>query len=385
MHSTEEKYKSRTNAKNPWMNIFSSDFQKIINGGFKSMKSKFFVLFLIITMIGVVFGEGKAEKETRVEQAAKEKYVFYFPSHIGGADPNMQVWQKAIEDFQELFPVEIKYFATTEFSIESFKQYIETSIAAKPDGIMVPVVDPVAVEEPLRRAIKNGIPVMALNIPDPRPFNEKIPYLGFVGEDSIATGRALARRVLQEFAPAKPKHAAAAVALIGHVSLEQRAQGFIEEMKANGVKAERVATDLPETHAKETMTAYIMKNPDVDVIFSTATYNTPWMWSVMTQLNKTKEITLVSVDASPTSLEAVAQWENPDPNVPKAVATHSQNMFMQVWYAAEALYIYNRYGMEPPSIIATGPIVIDSSNVETWQMIVKGFFGDKGYNDNILW
>ncbi len=350
------------------------------------MKRKLFLVIVIfVVTIGALFAEGQREEAARMEAAAKEKYVFYFPSHIGGADPNMQVWQKAIEDFQALYPVEIKYFATTEFSIESFKQYIETAIAAKPDGIMVPIVDPVAVDEPLRSAIKSGIPVMALNILDPRPFNEKIPYLGFVGEDSIATGRALARRVLQEFAPRKPKHAAAAVALVGHVSLEQRAQGFIEEMKANGVKAERVATDAAEAHAKETMTAYVMKNPDVDVIFSTATYNTPWMWEVMEQLKKTKDITLVSVDGSPTSLEAVAQWGNPDPSVPKAVATHSQNMFMQVWYAAEALYIYNRYGMEPPSLIATGPLVIDSGNVETWQKIVRGFFGDKGYQDNVLW
>jgi simple sugar transport system substrate-binding protein len=335
-------------------------------------------LFLVILILGVVIGSVLAE-------AQEKKYIFYFPSHIGGADPNMQVWQKAIADFQKLYPVEIKYFATTEFSIESFKQYIETAIAAKPDGIMVPIVDPVAIEEPLRKAIASGIPVMALNILDPRPINERIPYLGFVGEDSIATGRALASRVLQEFASKKPKRAAAAVALVGHVALEQRAQGFIAEMEANGVKAERVATDAAEPHAKETMTAYLMKNPDTDVIFSTATYNTPWMWSVMKQLQKTKDITLVSVDESPTSLEAVAQWGNPDPNVPKVLATHAQNMFMQVWYAAEALYIYNRYGMEPPAVIATGPIVIDIKNVKTWQKIVQGSFGEKGYKDNILW
>ena len=154
-------------------------------------------VFLIILMLGLIIGAVFAE-------AQEEKYIFYFPSHIGGADPNMQVWQKAIEDFQELYPVEIKYFATTEVSIESFKQYIETAIAANPDGIMVPIVDPVAIEEPLRKAIESGIPVMALNILDPRPFNERIPYLGYVGEDSIATGRALAMRVLQEFAPKNP-------------------------------------------------------------------------------------------------------------------------------------------------------------------------------------
>jgi simple sugar transport system substrate-binding protein len=341
---------------------------------------KTFLRALVIVLVfilagGVVFNASAQQK----------KYVFYFPSHIGGADPNMQVWQKAIKDFCELYPVEIKYFATPTYNVESFKQFVETSVAAKPDGIMLPILDPVAIEEALRKAIKSGIPVMALNVPDARPFDQKIPYLGYVGEDSLATGRALARRVLQELAPKKPKRVAAAVALIGHVALEARAQGFIAEMADAGVKGERVATDVPETHAKETMTAYLMRNPDVDVIFSTATYNTPWMWDVMSRLRKTKDITLVSVDESPTSLEAVAQWKNPDPSVPKVLATHAQNMYMQVWYAAEALYIYNRFGMEPPQSIATGPIVIDINNVKTWQRIVKDTFGEKGYKDNILW
>jgi simple sugar transport system substrate-binding protein len=344
------------------------------------MKNRGRFLRLLTVALVLVLAAGAA-----VSVGAQKKYVFYFPSHIGGADPNMQVWQKAIADFTALYPVDIKYFATTTYSVESFKQFVETAIAAHPDGIMVPIVDPVAIDEPLRRAIKSGIPVMALNIADPRPVNERIPYLGFVGEDSLATGRALAQRVLREFAPNKPKRAVAAVALIGHAALEARAQGFIQEMTENGVKAERLATDVPEAHAKEIMTAYLMRNPDTDVIFSTATYNTPWTWDVMSRLRKTKDITLVSVDESPTSLEAVAQWKNPDPNVPKALATHAQNMFMQVWYAAEALYIYNRYGMEPPSIIATGPIVIDINNVKTWQKIVKDTFGEKGYKDNVLW
>ncbi len=236
-------------------------------------------LFFAILICGLLIGAGFV-------QAQEEKYVFYFPSHIGGADPNMQVWQKAIDDFQQLFPVEIKYFATTEFSIESFKQYIETAIAAKPDGIMVPIVDPVAIDEPLRKAIESGIPVMALNIPDARPFNERIPYLGFVGEDSIATGKALARYVLQEWGQ-KGKRAAAAIAWWGMFPWS-RGTGVHRRDGSQRRQAERVATDSAETHAKETMTAYVMKNPDTDVIFSTATYNTPWMWSVMKRLQKPK-------------------------------------------------------------------------------------------------
>jgi len=44
-------------------------------------------------------------------QEKEAKYVFYFPSHIGAADPNMKVWTTAIKDFESRYPeVKIRYF-----------------------------------------------------------------------------------------------------------------------------------------------------------------------------------------------------------------------------------------------------------------------------------
>jgi len=311
-------------------------------------------------------------------QAKEAKYVFYFPSHIGAADPNMKVWTTAIKDFESRYPeVKIRYFATVEFSIRKFKEFVETAVAAGPDGIMLPIVDPEAVEKPLQMAIEKGIPVVALNIEDPRPQPDKIDYLSYVGESGYKTGWELGERVLEEFAPDKPKHVVSEVALIGHACLEARAKGMVDVMEKNGVKAKRLGTGAKESEAKELLTAYLMAHPDVDVVFSTATYSTPWTWSVLKRLGKTDKITMVTVDASPTSIEAVIDG--------KALATHSQNMYLQVYLAAEELYFYNAYGMDPPAEILTGPIVIDKTNVEKWKNAIQKLWGKKAYEQYILW
>jgi len=335
---------------------------------FKTCKSKLLISVLLIGILlcGVF------------NVYAQEKYVFYFPSHIGAGDPNLRVWTIAIEDFESRYPeVEVKYFATAEFDIRQFKEYVETAIAANPDGIILPIVQPEAIEEPLQRAIEQGIPVMAINIDDPRPQPDKIDYLGYIGESGYKTGWDLGERVLKEFAPNKPKHVVSEVALLGHVCIEARAQGFVDVMEENGVKATRLATGDKESEAKALLTSFIMANPDVDVVLSTATYATPWTWSVLENLKKTNDITMVTVDASPTSLEAVIDG--------KALATHSQNMYMQVYLGLEMLYFYNAYGMDPPKEILTGPIIIDKANVEKWKNSVQKLWGEEVYKNNILW
>ena len=56
---------------------------------------------------------------------------------------------------------------------------LEQAIATNPDGLAVPIVSSEAFDGPLRKAIEKGIPVVAFNIPDQRPKEERIPYLTY--------------------------------------------------------------------------------------------------------------------------------------------------------------------------------------------------------------
>jgi len=122
---------------------------------------------LLVVVLGLTVGLSIAA------MAGEAKYTFYFVSHIGPADPNMLWLTKSIDAIKKVLPVEVIYSAPEVFSIEKQRELLEAAIAAKPDGLIVPITDPVALEEPLRRAIAQGIPVVASNIEDPRPEPEK--------------------------------------------------------------------------------------------------------------------------------------------------------------------------------------------------------------------
>lgn len=333
------------------------------------MKNKqiLFLLFLVLFLfVGLTMKPAVAE--------AAPKYTFWFVSHIGPADPNMLWLTTSIKDFEKRYPeVSIKYVAPEEFSVKKQLEYLDTAIAAKPDGLIVPITDPAALEDTLKRAIDAGIPVVASNIEDPRKPPEKIPYLTYVGGDEYQTGYKLGGRLLKEITP---KHVLIAIPHVGHVGAEMRAKGMIDAVTPVGAKVEKLAIGDEASHAIEVLTAYLKRNADVDAIFTTAMLASTWIYSVMENLGRT-DIKLIGVDASPCSLEGIIAG--------KMLATHSQGFYLQGYLPPEWLYFYLEYGFVPPPNVLTGPIIIDKSNAESFRKLAVSIFGQKIYDELILW
>jgi simple sugar transport system substrate-binding protein len=77
-------------------------------------------------------------------------------------------------------------------------ELLDEAVAAQPDGIIASLPDARAVQDPLGRAIGDGIPVIAINMPDRRPAAERIRYVSYVGPDDVEGGRLAAIRLLAE-------------------------------------------------------------------------------------------------------------------------------------------------------------------------------------------
>lgn len=333
------------------------------------MKNKQILLLLFLVLFLFV---GLAMKPAVAEEAPK--YTFWFVSHIGPADPNMLWLTTAIKDFEKRYPeVSVKYVAPEEFSVKKQLEYLDTAIAAKPDGLIVPITDPTALEDTLKRAIDAGIPVIASNIEDPRKPPEKIPYLTYVGGDEYQTGYKLGERLLKEITP---KHVLIAIPHVGHVGAEMRATGMIDAVTPVGAKVEKLAIGDEASHAIEVLTAYLKRNTDVDAIFTTAMLASTWIYSVMDNLGRT-DIKLIGVDESPCSLEGIIAG--------KMLATHSQGFYLQGYLPPEWLFFYLEYGFVPPPNVLVGPIIIDKSNVESFKKLTMSVFGQKIYEELILW
>jgi len=292
-------------------------------------------------------------------------YNFYVVSHGGPGDPFWGVVMKGMKEAAEFITkgtddtINATYAGPAKYSVEELVNMLNSAIATKPDGIAVTITDPAAVDEPLRRAIAQGIPVIAINVPDPRPEGEKIPYLFYVGGDEYLSGRKAAQKIL---AVRKPKSAVVTIHEIGHIGLEYRAKGFIEVMTENGVPAEKLATYLDPTQAIEILKGYFSKNPDTDAIFTLGSIDSAYVLTFLKEQGLVGKVLHGAFDVSDEVVHAIKEGTT--------LFTISQQQYLQGYLPIHFLYLYNKYNFLPSNDVLTGPGFIDASNVKSVEELV---------------
>jgi len=337
--------------------------------GHRKLPMLFAVVVLLATILAGCGGQGASQSPATT---GKSQYTFYFVSHIGPADPNMSWLTTSIAEAEKEFPVNVKYVAPETFSVEAQVNLLETAIAAKPDGLIVPITDSTALQGPLDQAIASGIPVIAANIPDMRPIGQRIPYLTYVGGDEYQTGVLMAQEILQQFKPNVPRRVACAIGDVGHAGAEARCKGLADGMKSAGVTVDKVAiTDEPST-ITNVMRAYLVAHKDTDAIWNVTLLTTPFVYKVVQGLGMLNQVKMAAVDESPLAIEGILQG--------KLIATHSQQFWLQGYLPVMWLYLYKKYGYMPPPTELVGPVIIDKTNAAQWKTRLINIFGQQKYN-----
>lgn len=286
------------------------------------------------------------------------RYTFYYISHGGPGDPWWAPVIKAAELAGSLLGVKVVYLGPEKFSIKWLVDAIESAIAAKPDGIIVTITDYKAVEEPLRRAIAAGIPVIAVNVPDPRPPEERIPYLGYIGQEEYQAGYELAKYVIKWFKDKfgrLPKLAFVGIHEPGHVGLELRAKGIADAFKEAGAPytPEKLDITVDPTKAYEIMSSYLAAYPDVEVIFTLGPLGAHPAIKLVTDKGLKGKVWVATVDLDPIILDGIMN--------DIVIAAISQQPFAQGFLPVVFMYLYVEYGIKPPEHIPTGPTVVDKA------------------------
>ena len=317
--------------------------------------------------------------------AQDEEYRFVMVSHIGSNDPNMKWLTLSMEAFEEKYPdVTTEYISTNNYSVQEHVRLLEQAISTQPDGIAVPIVSSDAFEGPLRKAIEQGIPVVAFNIPDPRPVGERIPYLTYVGGDEYLTGLKLGQHALAAAEAGTiptPTGVVCAVHDAAHQGLKARCKGMMDAMADTGAKYEELFISAEPATARNTLQSYLQANPETNYIFTVASWSSPWAWGVANEMNLSPDVdgegvTVITVDASPVALAGIKRGH--------VLATNSQGFWLQGYAPMEWLYWYHELGYEPQSDILTGPIIVDASNIDHWEGLVRNIFG-AAYDEQDTW
>ncbi|TGG96052.1 sugar ABC transporter [Natronospirillum operosum] len=301
-------------------------------------------------------------------------------SHIGANDINARWFDASLAEFERRFPeVKTEYIATSEVSTQRYIQLIEQAIATNPDGLAVAITDAPALEGAIQRAIDAGIPVVAFNTPDLRDADEKIPYVTYVGTDLYLDGLHMAEYILRRAEAGEidmPNRVLCNNPDAGHSGLVARCQGMIDGMAEAGIDTEVLTTAWDPAQARNILGSFLARNDDINYIFGPAGDQGPVIHGVTEELGR-DDVYIVTTDASSQHVSGV--------QLGNMLASTSQGFWLQGYETMNWLFWKVHYGFEPASDILTGPSIIDASNVDQWEQVLRQVFGDSGYEEMITW
>ena len=317
---------------------------------------------IIGIIIGVIIGYGiamftmkPAPAQAPAAKPTKPEYTFYYVSHGGPADPWWAPVIKGAHDAGRLLNVKVVYSGPEKFSIQKLVDLVESAIAANPDGLICTITDYKALDEPLRKAISKGIPVIAVNVPDPRPKGQRIPYLSYVGQNEYDAGYYLAKYLIDT--GYKPKRVVIGIHEVGHIGLETRAKGITDAIheKYPNVPVEKLDITTDPTKAAEVIKNYLTAHPDTDVIFTLGPLGAHPALKVLDEMGLSGKVKLLTIDIDDTILKAIEEG--------KLLAAVSQQPYAQGFLPVVFMYLYVKYGIIPPEHVPTGPTVIDKTRL----------------------
>jgi simple sugar transport system substrate-binding protein len=293
--------------------------------------------------------------QTETEAGGGQRLTFYSVTHGETGNVFWAIYRNGIRDGQRVFGVTVRDLPLENFSVAGYVDLLEQAINARPDGIFCSILDQNAVDEPLRRAIDQGIPVIAVNVPDTRPLEERIPYLFYVGGDEEAGGRLTAQRQLQE--NQNIRRAVCVIHEPGHTGLEARCRGYDAELSDAGARVDKLPSSKDATQATEQIRSYLQENDDVEAIFGVGPQPATFSLTALEELGRTGEVLVSAYDMDVALLDAMDEGT--------LVSTIDQQQYLQSFEPINWLKLNVEHGfvMAPGVDMLTGPALVDKSNV----------------------
>src|SRR5215208_5233681 len=119
------------------------------------------------------------------------EWNFVFICHVT-TNPFFVPTQYGIEDAQALLGTTSQWTGSEQSVVREMVDAMHSAISGNANGIAVAVVDPVAFNKPIQKALDNGIPVIAYNANGKGPGTN--PALAYVGQDLFQAGVEMGKR-----------------------------------------------------------------------------------------------------------------------------------------------------------------------------------------------
>ena len=320
------------------------------------MKASKFVLLLMVllfALVGCGGGGGGGERGGGGEGGGGEGLVprdeinIEYVTHAT-PDPFWSVVQNGVTQAGEDLGVEVNYRELQQYNIPQMQRNLEAAISAEPDGMVVSIPDPNALNDTIRRAVDAGIPVVVANSGE--TAWRDAGALTYVGQTEFDAGVDAGERMAEEGVT----NALCINHEQGNAALDDRCAGFTEGLGGN---VEQVAVTTDPTAARNGMGTALQQNPDVDGMITLNPGVAEQGLRALEESGRGEDVTFATFDVSPSVLEAIR-----DGNMLFAT---DQQQFLQGYLPVVLLTNYIQYGVRPVNTeIPTGPAFITQDNAE---------------------
>ncbi len=221
-------------------------------------------------------------------------------THGQAADPFWNVVKNGVDAAAADLGVTVEYQAPSTFDMVAMSQLIDAAIASEPDGLVVSIPDPDALEDSILAAIGAGIPVISIN--SGSDVAADFGVLAHIGQTEYEAGFGGGQRM----AEAGATNVLCVNQEVGNVALDLRCQGFSDAIEEAGGTVEVLAVDLADpTDAQNRIDAALVSNPDIDAVFTLGPTGAAPALAALEDAGLLGEILLATFDLSPEVLEAI--------------------------------------------------------------------------------
>lgn len=258
--------------------------------------------------------------------------------------------KKGMNDAARMLDVDCDFVGTPSVDVPAQVALVRQAIKDGVDGIALNIIDPRAFDDVVEEAKSRGIPVVAFNVDD---FSSPNARLAAVSQKVYNAGKSVAERAMRDIP------AGAHVLLTKHdegvSALDERQRGEQDAIKTKSIRWTNVFTGNDSTKGAQVVAEALRKHPDIRVVLGSGQSDTEAAGRAIAADFANQGYWAAGFDLSPKTLELIEQGH--------IRFTIDQQPYVQGFYPVVQLALQCRYGLAPSDIDA-GAAMIDRSNVE---------------------
>ncbi len=292
------------------------------------------------------------------------QWNFVFVNHVT-TNPFFVPTQYGIQDASALVGCKYQWTGSENSIVAEMVDKMNAAIAAKADGIAVSIIDPIAFNDPVERALSAGIPVVAYNADAPASSNNA--RLAYIGQDLFQSGVQVGKRIAS-LVPSG--NIAGFIATPGTLNIQPRIDGIKSVMSTMpSISFVEIATGAAVNDELSRIEAYYLGHQNLKGMVAVDAGSTQGTAQIMEKYGlAAKGVHAGGYDLLPKTLQEI-QGGNLD-------FTIDQQPYLQGFIPVIQLFLYKLSGgLQQPSNTNTGLLFVTKNNVGSYLSTQTRFEG----------